>query len=192
MPRERKTLDEHALQSTRPQYVLPDTDVVASRPKIPGEFKKKPELRSLFKKYCQALEKRRTLTSGDAELLRLVVLCRDRHARAIHHLQTEGEIVTYQRLDSCGQAVDVVKQNLWLKIAADSEKQIVSILDRLGLTPANRAKVRQATAPKPDTSKEDAMLSRDEARRQKEAADSAAEADAMLASVSDETLEGLQ
>jgi P27 family predicted phage terminase small subunit len=190
--RERKSLETHSLQGTKPQYVERDSLVVESRPKIPTEFRKKPELRSLFKKYCQALEKRRTLTSGDAELLRLVVLCRDRHARAIHHLQTEGEIVTYQRLDSNGQAVDVVKQNLWLKIAADSEKQIVGILDRLGLTPANRGKVKQASAPKPDTSKEDAMLSREESQRQKEAANSAAEADAMLASVSEEDLDKIQ
>ena len=34
MPRERKTLEEHALQSTRPQYVLPDSEVVANRLKL--------------------------------------------------------------------------------------------------------------------------------------------------------------
>jgi len=188
MPRERKSLDEHALQSTRPHYTEPDSLVVGSRPKIPTEFPKGSPLRNLFKQYCADLEKRRTLTSGDAELLRIAVLCRDRHTRAISHLQIEGEIVTYQRLDSNGQPVDVIKQNLWLKIAADSEKQLVSILDRLGLTPANRAKVKPTEKPKEKDLAGEALLSREEAERQK----SEAETTAMLDSVTDEQLEKIQ
>lgn len=169
MPRERKSLEEHALSGTKPQYVLPDSDVVASRPKIPTDFPKGSPLRKLFKQYCQDLEKRRTLTAGDAELLRIAVICRDRQFRALQHIRAEGEICTYQRLDADGHSVDVVKPNLWLKVAQDSEKQIVAILDRLGLTPTNRTKVKQATAPAPDTSKEDALLSREVAAQQKQA-----------------------
>src|SRR5579864_7608745 len=107
MPRERRSLEEHALSGTKPAYVESDSLVVGSRPKIPVEFPKGSPLRKWFKQYCADLEKRRTLTSGDAELLRLAALCRDRHARAISHLQTEGEIVTCQRLDADGHSVDV-------------------------------------------------------------------------------------
>jgi P27 family predicted phage terminase small subunit len=189
-PRERKSLDEHKLQSTKPQYVEPSSEVIGSRPKIPVEFPKGTPLRKWFKQYCADLEKRRTLTSGDAELLRIAVVCRDRHARALVHLRTEGEIVTYVKLDSNGQPHNSVKPNLWLKVAQDAEKQLVAILDRLGLTPANRAKIKPTEKPKPDTSKDDALLSREEALRQKNA--DAEEADAMLAGISDETLEGIQ
>ena len=132
MPRERKSLEEHRISGTKPQYVLPDSDVIASRPKIPVEFPKGSPLRKWFKEYCAPLEKRRTLTSGDAELLRVAVINRDRHARALVHLRNEGEIVTYQRLDADGHSVNVVKPNLWLKVAQDAEKQLVAILDRLG------------------------------------------------------------
>jgi P27 family predicted phage terminase small subunit len=189
MPRERRSLEEHALSGTKPAYVESDSLVVASRPKIPTEFPKGSPLRKWFKQYCADLEKRRTLTSGDAELIRLVVFCRDRHTRAISHVQTEGEIVTCQRLDSNGQPVNVLRPNQWLKVASDAEKQLVSYLDRLGLTPANRAKVKPTEKPK---SREDAagaaLLSREEAERQK----SEAETTAMLDSISDETLEKIQ
>jgi len=142
MGRDRKPLDQHELSGTRPHYTEPESQVEASRPRVPKEFKTKPALRKLFKDYCRSLAKRRTLSEGDAELLRLVVICRARHARAIEHIELEGEICTYTRLDSNGQSVDVVKPNLWLKVASDAEKQIVSILDRLGLTPIQRGKVK--------------------------------------------------
>ena len=188
MPRERIDLEQHKLQGTKPSYTEPESLVVASRPKIPNEFPKGTVLRKWFKQYCQDLEKRRTLTSGDAELLRIAVICRDRHARAFAHVQTEGEIVTYQRLDADGHSVDVVKPNLWLKVAQDAEKQLVAILDRLGLTPANRNKIRPTEKPKEKDFAGDALLSREEAQRQKDAE----EADALLNSISDEQLEKLQ
>jgi P27 family predicted phage terminase small subunit len=180
------------LQGTKPAYVEADSQVLASRPKFPKEFKSGSLERKFFKQYCQPLERRRTLTEGDAELLRVVVINRVRHLRAMEHLSLEGEICTYTRLDSNGQPHDVVKENLWLKVAVDSEKTIVAILDRLGLTPANRAKVKPAEKAKTavDAAAE-AMLSREEAERQAKAK-AEAEADAMLDSVSTEQLEKIQ
>jgi phage terminase small subunit len=142
MGRERKPLDQHELSGTRPHYTEPESQVESSTPWIPKEFKTRPTERKLFKDYRRALLKRRTCTEGDAELIRLAVICRVRHSRAIEHIETEGEICTYQRLDSNGQSIDVVKPNLWLKVAQDAEKTMVGILDRLGLTPTNRNKVK--------------------------------------------------
>ena len=142
MGRDRKPLDQHDLAGTRPHYVESQSLVEASRPRIPKEFKTRPEQRKLFKDYCRSLSKRRTLTEGDQELIRLAVHCRVRHARAIEHIELEGEVCKYTRLDSNGQSVDVEKPNLWLKIAQESEKALVGILDRLGLTPTNRNKVK--------------------------------------------------
>jgi P27 family predicted phage terminase small subunit len=140
MPRERKTIPEHELANTKPQYVLPDSDVSAGRPKYPKNLS--PDAKRFFKGLCRMLERRRTLTEGDAELIRLAAILRDRHERAIEHVRTEGEICTYG---------DEVKENLWLKQAKDAEKQLVSLLDRLGLTPAARGKIKQTLTPeKPD------------------------------------------
>lgn len=160
MPRERKSLDEHALTGTKPQYVLPDVEVKPGRPTYPKNLS--PESKRFFKLICRQLEKRGNLTEGDQELIRLAAIARDRHERAIEHVKTEGEICTYTKLDKTGAQFESEQPNMWLKIAQDSEKQMVTYLDRLGLTPLNRAKVKPAEPAKtPTTSAADeATLSR--------------------------------
>lgn len=87
------------------------------------------------------------LTAGDAELIRLYCFQYDRHVRNAALLRTEGEIVTYFRLDSNGQSVPQVRTNLRLKIVADTERQMAAILNQLGLTPTakDRAKPTSGT-----------------------------------------------
>jgi P27 family predicted phage terminase small subunit len=121
--------------------------VQAGRPSVPKGLSK--EARKVFKGLCKLLAARRVLTSGDAEILRLYAILFDRHARAAARLAVEGDVVVYTRLNSGGKEVEMEKQNLWLVIAKDSEKQMVGILDRLGLTPHNRDRVKRV-APKGD------------------------------------------
>lgn len=66
----------------------------------------------------------------------------DRQQRALEKLAVEGEIRVYTRLDSNGQPHDQEKPNLWLKVAQDAEKTMLACMDRLGITPLNRSKVR--------------------------------------------------
>lgn len=87
----------------------------------------------IFKRLCKLLEERRTLTEADGDLLRLYAITHERHARALEHLENEGEIVSTDR----GEA-----QSPWLAIAERSEKSMVSILAQLGLTPATRDKIK--------------------------------------------------
>jgi P27 family predicted phage terminase small subunit len=145
MPRERIALDQHNLQGTRPQYVERESVVEPGRPKFPKGAT--PETKRFFKRLSRMLEARRTLTPGDEELLRLAAILRDRHQRACARVQEQGEIVAYTRLDAHGEPHDVVKPNLWLKIAQESEKSFLACLDRLGLTPANRGKVKPTKEP---------------------------------------------
>jgi P27 family predicted phage terminase small subunit len=161
MPMPRKSLSEHDLTGTKPQYVLPDVAVKPGRPKYPKNLS--PESKRFFKLICRQLEQRGNLTEGDQELIRMYAIARDRHEHANEHVKTEGEIVTYTRLDKKGETFDSVAPNVWLKIAQDSEKQMVTYLDRLGLTPMNRGKVKPAEPTKtPTTSAADeALLSRE-------------------------------
>jgi phage terminase small subunit len=94
------------------------------------------------------LESRRALTEGDGELLRLYAVIFDRHTRALAKINEQGEIKMYTRLDSNGQPHEVEKPNLWLKVAETAERNLVAILDRLGLTPHNRGKVKPTAQPK--------------------------------------------
>jgi P27 family predicted phage terminase small subunit len=164
MPMPRKSLSEHDLTGTKPQYVLPDISTAPGRPKYPKGIS--PEAKRFFKTICRQLERRGNLTEGDQELIRLAAILRDRHARAIEHINSEGEVCTYTKCDKTGAQFESVQPNMWLKIAQESEKQIVSILDRCGLTPLNRAKVAPAEPPKTQTTspEDEALLSRDAAK----------------------------
>jgi P27 family predicted phage terminase small subunit len=157
----RKSLSEHDLTGTKPQYVLAEVDVKPGRPKYPKNLS--PEAKRFFKTICRQLEQRGNLTNGDEELIRLAAILRDRHAKAIEHVSAEGEICSYTKLDKTGAQFESEQPNLWLKVAQESEKQIVSILDRLGLTPMNRSKVKPAEPPKTSktNAEDEALLSRE-------------------------------
>jgi P27 family predicted phage terminase small subunit len=152
MPMPKKPDPLHWLEGTKSQAkeVLENRDgftVPESRPRTPKDLN--PEALAIFKRLCGLLKKRHALTAGDVELLRLYAITSVRHSRAIAKLEEEGEVCVYSRLDSNGAEVKVEKPNLWLKIAESSERTMVACLDRLGLSPLNRSKVRPAAEAKP-------------------------------------------
>src|SRR5689334_9347841 len=150
MPTPRKTDAEHALQGTRPQVKEAEGSAAApGRPKFPKGLSH--DARVVFKRIVRLLEKRRHITEGDVELIRLYALLYIRHTKALAKLEAEGEVKIYVRMDSNGQPHDQEKPNLWLKIAETAERNMVACLDRLGLTPHNRAKVKPTG--KPETAK---------------------------------------
>lgn len=144
MARPAKAAQTHWLHGTRahePQLKSHvESHVPPGRPRFPKDLP--PEARSVFRTLVKLLAERRALTKGDHELLRLYCMVWDRHQRQHKKLLEEGEICTYVRLDSNGEAHDQVKVNLRLKIVEQAEKQMVAILDRLGLTPNARDRVK--------------------------------------------------
>lgn len=138
----------HKLQSTKPQGKASTTSTPpAGRPKFPRTIS--GDAKYIFRQLCKMLEARRTLTPGDGQLLALYACNYDRHEKAIAKIAEQGEICVYTRLDSNGTACDVEKPNLWLKVAQDSERFMLSALDRLGLTPLAKSKVLPAK-PEPE------------------------------------------
>lgn len=111
--------------------VAPSSYVNPGRPRYPKGLSVtgKP----LFKRLCQLLETRRTLTEGDEELLFLYTVIDDRHRRALANIESEGEIVPTEK----GPRI-----NPWLSIAEKCEKSKLAILEKLGLTPASRDRVK--------------------------------------------------
>lgn len=139
---ERKSDELHDLQGTEPHDGAPETQVVAGRPRVPKNLS--PEARRIFKLTCAELEKRRALTSGDALIIELLATTVEKWRRASKHVADEGEIVEYIRLNKHGEEVPSKSKNLWLGVACEAESKITSLLDRLGLTPINRSRVRAA------------------------------------------------
>jgi P27 family predicted phage terminase small subunit len=156
------------LNSTKAKYVEASSNVAPGRPRFPKKLS--PDAKRFFKNLTRTLEARKTLTEGDQQLLRLAAILLDRHERSMDHVLEEGEICTYTRTDSNGAQFEVVKENLWLRCAKDAEKQLVAVLDRLGLTPMNRGKIKPAEPPKeasPEQAAEDALMSRESASEQR-------------------------
>ena len=147
--RDRKSLEDHKLQHTTPQYVLPDSDIPAGRPKYPKGIS--GQSRACFKRLTKMLEQRRTVTQGDAEILRLYAYLFDRHSRALEHIATEGEIVASNSVSKTGEVYEVMKPNQWLKIAETCETKMANLLTQLGLTPRARTQVKATKEePKPE------------------------------------------
>ncbi len=150
MPTPKKTDAAHWLDGTQSQAAVPPSKepaFEAGRPRYPKGIS--GEARAAFKRLCALLEKRRALTEADGELLRLYSITFDRHSRALEKLAVEGEVRIYTRLNNHGEEVQAEKPNLWLKIAQDAEKTMIACLDRLGLTPLNRGKIKP-TAQQPE------------------------------------------
>jgi P27 family predicted phage terminase small subunit len=159
MAQPRKSEFMHELSGTKSQATTPDVITPPGRPKFPKDIS--PELRPLFKRVCGLLEQRRALTAGDGELILLFVVTYARWKKALSKIQEQGEVRLYTRLDSNGTAHDVEKTNLWLPIAEKAEKSLVGIIDRLGLTPLNRSKVKptgEAEKPKADPTFEESFF----------------------------------
>jgi P27 family predicted phage terminase small subunit len=143
VPTPRKTLAEHALAGTKPHYEVEVrlSPIEGGRPRFPKGLSK--EARHIFKTLCRLLQDRRQLTEADGETIRLYCLALERHQRATAALALEGEIKMYERLDSNGQVHQVEKANLWLKVAEQAEKFMLSTLTALGLTMTSRDRVKQ-------------------------------------------------
>jgi P27 family predicted phage terminase small subunit len=144
MPTPRKHDNLHVLQGTHPHDRNPEmtpSTLVAGRPKFPKSLS--GQAKRVFKRLCKQLADRRALTEADEYLLTLAATIWDRRARAQERLLSQGEVVAYTRIDPNGVAHKIEKANLHLKVATDAERQLVAILDRLGLSPLAGSKIKQ-------------------------------------------------
>jgi P27 family predicted phage terminase small subunit len=96
------------------------------------------------------LADRRAVTSGDADLLAICASTWERWVAACEAIRKEGAVKIYSRAGADGHLHEVEKVNLNVGIAKDCERQMLSTLTRLGLTPKDRDAVRP-TAPPPKT-----------------------------------------
>jgi P27 family predicted phage terminase small subunit len=136
----------HELQGTSQHRssVPTESHVAAALPRPPKFLSK--EARKKFKQLVKQLAVRRAVTAGDADLITIYVSTWERWQAALKNIADEGLIVTYTRLDAGGNAHDVERANISLKIVEVSERACLSYLARLGLTPRDRELVRP-TAP---------------------------------------------
>ncbi|OLC29925.1 MAG: hypothetical protein AUH28_16340 [Acidobacteria bacterium 13_1_40CM_56_16] len=136
---------KHGSQAAAPG----ESTVRAGRPRYPAGLT--AAARRVFKELCAMLEERRALTRADGELLSLYASLSDRRARELALAESEGLIVSEVRYGHNGEATTRRLKNPHLTVAQESEKTMLAILDRLGLTPTGRDKVKPTAkaAPQP-------------------------------------------
>jgi P27 family predicted phage terminase small subunit len=139
LTRARKPAEHHALQGTVPDYV-PDSQHVGALPRPPKFLSK--EAKKKFRAQARQLADRRTVTAGDADLLAIYAQTWERWVAACEKVRTEGTVCKYTRLDADGHSHQVEKVNVAFPVIEKSERAMLAILTRLGLTPKDRDAVR--------------------------------------------------
>ena len=141
MPRPAKTIRQHLLTGTVPQSKPEQpSPYQGGRPKFPGHLSR--VARTEMKRCVKILESRGTITEGDFCTL---AVYSEVYARWIQCKREIGDslMVTTTITDNNGTARVVTRLNPLLKIAAQCEERMVSLVKELGLTPATREKVKQ-------------------------------------------------
>jgi P27 family predicted phage terminase small subunit len=150
MPMPRKSEALHNLQGTTPEYGRETiSHIPMSKPSMPEHIKADKASARDWREMVKVLKERGTLTRADGPLIELYCDHRQRRRVALEHLRTEGLVSDYARLDKNGEECITEKRNLWLPIAETCERNIVAVLDRLGIGPIQKDKPRRGVAPKP-------------------------------------------
>ena len=157
MPTERKDLETHILQGTKPEY-MSEPVFKSGRPKMPKDLP--PLAIEEWRRITCQLCKRKTLTKGDATILELHCRIYSRY-RKVEALAAEHPVTETSWLDKNGNEHIKQDESPASKIASRLESQMRAYLVQLSATPASRKLTKpDKTAKDPDTAAEKAMLSR--------------------------------
>jgi P27 family predicted phage terminase small subunit len=142
MPRAAKSAEVHALQGTESEAKpLTNSTLKPGRAKIPGHLSK--AARAEFKRAQKILTERGHATPGDFVLLSLYAEAVARWIAEKNDVATRGLWISVTVLTSNGQPVQKEIINPSRKHAIESEREILALAKSLGLTPADRDKVKQ-------------------------------------------------
>jgi len=145
MPRKSEAV--HELQGTRPHYSTTGahtSHIEGGRPKAPRWLT--PVAAKKFRELAKQLVARRVATPGDADLLVLAATLWERWRIASDHVLAEGAIVTVQYFSKTGTPYTRERKNPHLEVAQVTEKQLLSVLQQLGLTIATRDKAKMTNS----------------------------------------------
>lgn len=196
MPRMRKSLQDHLLQNTQPQWSdqkVYENLFPAGRLKMPKDLSTEEVIawRQLF----GPLQKRKTLTRADSPAA-IVLLKMWMRWCAVEKLATANPVMEVTWTDKNGVEHFKTVEHPACKMATQLEARILAALKEFSATPASRDKTKptKAAPPKEDAAAEvekqkavDALLSR-EAQTQQEAEREAAQS----STLADISLEGIE
>lgn len=142
MPRARKTLAEHKLAGTEPQYVTPEVSSfpAGGRPKMPKDLS--PVAQAEWRRMVKQLSKRGTLTSVDAGALETYVCVYARWKKAALQAE-ENPTDEVSWTDANGGAHTKTVESIASKIAARLEISLRAYQKEFSATPASRERTKR-------------------------------------------------
>jgi P27 family predicted phage terminase small subunit len=145
MPMPRKSLSEHALTGTKPQWVTGDEpDFVGGRPKMPKDLT--PEAQEEWKRIVNGLSKRRTVTRVDSSMLELYVRMWARYKK-VAALAEANPCTEVSWVDKNGDEHFKTVEHPASKMATQLENSLRNMLKELSATPASRSRTKPTVQP---------------------------------------------
>jgi P27 family predicted phage terminase small subunit len=138
----------HRLRGTRStRAAVRESAIAGGRPNMPKDLT--PNQRAAWKEIVKYLKPRRTLTKADGPALRLYAETSARHRALLLELDTHGEVIEQDVLDSSGVAHTKRILNPASRQASTVSKDLRAMLRELSATPASRETARPTAPPPP-------------------------------------------
>lgn len=153
MPRARKSLAEHALAGTKPQYAKDEqSQFPAGRPKMPKDLS--PVAQAEWKRLFKELGKRGTMTRVDTSAAEVYVRLFADWRAFEDELETYGRMIDEVILDKDGNPHTRRVQNPAAKMALQLGNAVRQYQKEFSATPASREKAKPAGPPAEPRNKE--------------------------------------
>jgi P27 family predicted phage terminase small subunit len=145
----------HALKGTKPKPNQRgehdrEPNVNAGRPRCPAHVKSDPVAFAAFKDAVRILKKRRTVSAGDAPTLAVYAIVYSKWVKATADVNERGFEVTVTRTNKQGETYEMEIPNVSVRIATDSERQLLMLAKALGMTPDTRERIKPTRAARDD------------------------------------------
>ena len=148
MPRQRKSLAEHALSGSKPQYVEQEpSQFPAGRPKMPKDLP--PVAQAEWKRLFKELAKRGTMTRVDSSAAEVYVRLFADWRAFEDELENNGRLIDETILDKDGNPHTRRIVNPAVKFAVQLGNAVRQYQKEFSATPASREKAKPAAPPEP-------------------------------------------
>jgi len=156
MPTPRKSLADHKLAHTKPEWSDPDP-FQSGKPKMPADLP--PLAEGEWKRLVPQLGKRKTLTKADASAFEIYVRAYSRWRKVADLAELNPiELVTWVGSDGIEHSKTV--ESPASKMAARLEGQLARYLKEFSATPASRDRTKAAPPPSPPPDPDEHVLDR--------------------------------
>jgi P27 family predicted phage terminase small subunit len=148
MARSKKSLEQHWLQGSAPQWAMPDAQPYpAGKPKMPRDLS--PVAQAEWKRLVRELQGRGTLTRCDSSALEIYATTFARWKQAVAEVEKHGPVIESTWTDGSGTVHTKRVENPASKIAGRLENSLRAMLKEFSATPASREKAKPAAPPEP-------------------------------------------